>query len=34
LQLTFSSAKGGTYFVMVFDNAGALLEVDAGSFTM
>ncbi len=34
LQLTFTNAKGGTYFVMVFDNAGVLQDVDVGTFTM
>jgi uncharacterized repeat protein (TIGR03803 family) len=34
LQLTFSTATGGTFFVMSFDNTGALEDIDAGTFTM
>jgi uncharacterized repeat protein (TIGR03803 family) len=34
LQLTFTSATGGTYFVMSFDSFGALEDVDTGNFTM
>ena len=34
LQLTFTSAKGGTYFVMSFDNLGVLQDVDVGTFSM
>jgi len=32
LQLTFSSATGGTFFVMSFDNTGALEDIDTGNF--
>jgi uncharacterized repeat protein (TIGR03803 family) len=34
LQLTFTSATGGTYFVMVFDGLGVLQDIDTGHFTM
>lgn len=34
LQLTFSSANSGTYFVMVFDSLGALQDIDVGTFSM
>lgn len=34
LQLTFSSASAGTYFVMIFDGGGTLLDIDTGTFTM
>ena len=34
LQLTYTSAKGGTYYVMVFDSLGVLQDIDTGSFTM
>ncbi|HEX4265005.1 MAG TPA: choice-of-anchor tandem repeat GloVer-containing protein [Verrucomicrobiae bacterium] len=34
VQLTFTSATGGTYFAMIFDSLGNLTDTDAGSFTM
>jgi hypothetical protein len=34
LQLTFTSATGGTYVAMVFDSFGVLQDVDAGHFSM
>ena len=34
VQLTFTSAKGGTYFAMVFDSSGFLQDIDMGNFTM
>lgn len=34
LQLTFTAANSGLYFVMVFDNSGALQDIDVGTFTM
>lgn len=34
LQLTFTSATGGTYVAMVFDSFGVLQDTDAGHFSM
>lgn len=34
LQLTYTSASGGTYFVMVFDGSGTLQDIDTGTFSM
>jgi uncharacterized repeat protein (TIGR03803 family) len=34
LQLTYTSATSGSYFVMVFDNLGVLQDIDVGTFTM
>jgi hypothetical protein len=34
IQLTFTSATSGTYFAMVFDNSGVLLDMDAGHFSL
>jgi len=34
LQLTFSTANTGLYFVMVFDDQGVLQDTDIGTFQM
>jgi uncharacterized repeat protein (TIGR03803 family) len=34
LQLTFLTAKSGTFFVMSFDSLGVLEDTDAGTFSM